>query len=87
LICLGGRLSSRVKIRLHAKTQLPRLPQSGGGFLSSGADIISDNLLKEIEPIIITPLHYFINLSLETGFIPEEFKVVPVFKDGDKKRL
>jgi hypothetical protein len=31
---LGGRLSSWVKIRLHTKKQLPRLPQSGGGFLT-----------------------------------------------------
>ena len=42
-IFLGGRLSSWVKIRLHTKNQLPRLPGSGlkcnhmwcggGGFL------------------------------------------------------
>ena len=54
--------------------------------LSSGADFISTKLLKEIVPLIITPLHYLINLSLETGYIPSEFKVakiVPVFKEGD----
>ena len=48
---------------------------------------ISNKILKEIAPIIITPLHYLINLSLETGFVPTEFKlskVVPVFKDGEK---
>jgi hypothetical protein len=43
--------------------------------LSSGVDFISNNLLKEIAPIIILPLHYFINLSLETEFIPSEFKI------------
>ena len=54
--------------------------------LSSGADLISTKLLKEIAPIIITPLHYLINLSLETGFFPPELKlakIVPVFKDGN----
>ena len=54
--------------------------------LSSGADFISTRLLKEIAPLIITPLHYLINLSLETGYVPSEFKVakiVPVFKEGD----
>ena len=54
--------------------------------LSSGADFISTKLLKEIVPLIITPLHYLINLSLETGFVPKEFKIakiVPVFKEGD----
>ena len=53
---------------------------------SSGADLISNKLLKIIAPIIITPLHYLINLSLETGFVPREFKiakVIPVFKSGD----
>ena len=55
--------------------------------LSSGADFISSKLLKQIAPIIILPLHHLINLSLESGYIPREFKiakVVPVFKDGDQ---
>ena len=54
---------------------------------STGADFISTKLLKMIAPMIITPLHYLINLSLETGYVPREFKiakVVPVFKSGDK---
>ena len=54
--------------------------------LSSGVDFISNKLLKHISPIIITPLHYLINLSLESGYIPSELKIariVPVFKDGD----
>ena len=55
--------------------------------LSSGADFISTKLLKEIAPLIITPLHYLLNLSLETGFVPPELKlakIIPVFKDGDR---
>ena len=54
--------------------------------VSSGADFISNKLLKQIAPIIITPLHYLINLSLETGYVPHKLKIakiVPVFKDGD----
>ena len=53
---------------------------------STGADFISNKLLKIIAPIIITPLHHLINLSLETGFVPEEYKiakVVPIYKSGD----
>ena len=53
--------------------------------LSSGADFISTKLLKDIAPLIITPLHYLINLSIETGYLPPELilaKIVPVFKDG-----
>ena len=54
--------------------------------LSSGADFISTKLLKEIAPLIITPLHYLINLYFETGFVPSELKlakIVPVYKDGN----
>ena len=54
--------------------------------LSSGTDFISNKLLKHIAPIIIEPLHYLINLSLDSGYIPRELKIakiVPVFKDGD----
>ena len=54
--------------------------------LSSGTEFISNKLLKHIAPIIIGPLHYLINLSLESGYIPRELKIakiVPVFKDGD----
>jgi hypothetical protein len=55
--------------------------------MSSGADFISTKLLKQIAPLIITPLHYLINLSLETGFVPKQIKIakiVPVFKEGDR---
>ena len=54
--------------------------------LSSGSDFKSTKLFKEIAPLIITPLHYLINLSLETGFVPAELKlakIVPVFKEGN----
>jgi hypothetical protein len=54
--------------------------------MSSGADFISTKLLTQIAPLIITPLHYLINLSLETGFVPKQLKIakiVPVFKEGD----
>ena len=51
--------------------------------LSSGADFISTKLLKQIATILITPLHNLINLSLEFGYIPKEFKIVPVYKEGD----
>ena len=54
--------------------------------LSSGADFISTKLLKQISSIIITLLHFLINLSLESWYIPKELKIakiVPVYKEGD----
>jgi hypothetical protein len=53
---------------------------------SFGEDCISNNVLKLIAITIIQPLKHLINLSLKTGFFPEQFKVakvVPVFKDSD----
>lgn len=54
---------------------------------SSGPDKISSKIIKEIFPAISIPLRYLINLSLQTGFIPERFKVakvIPIYKSGQK---
>ena len=57
---------------------------------SLGPDGLSNKLLKIIAPFIITHLHYLINLSLETGFVPSQIKVakiIPLFKGGDKSDI
>ena len=54
---------------------------------SQGHDGFSNILLKEIAPIILTPLTYLINMSLKTGYVHSSLKIakiVPVFKDSDK---
>ena len=54
---------------------------------SAGPDNISTKLLKEILPIIISPLCHIFNLSLQTGYVPPRFKlakVIPIFKTGDR---
>ena len=53
---------------------------------SYGDDCISNNVLKVIAPVIIQPLKHLINLSLRTGYFPDQLKiakVIPVFKDSD----
>ena len=53
---------------------------------SFGEDCISNNVLKLISITIIQPLKHLINLSLSTGYFPDQFKtakVVPIFKDSD----
>ena len=45
-------------------------------------------LLKEILPIFVDLFCHIFNLSLQTGYIPDRFKVAkvePVFKLGDKQ--
>ena len=52
---------------------------------SAGVDCVSNKLLKQIAHLIINPLHYLINLSLQTGFVPQQIKIskiIPLYKTG-----
>ena len=55
---------------------------------SAGNDKISTSLLKEIMPSILNPIVHLFNLSLKTGYIPEQYKqakVIPIYKALDKE--
>ena len=59
---------------------------------SAGVDCVSNKLLKQIAPFVIAPLHHLINLSLRTGFVPQQMKVskvIPLYKidSGDKSNF
>jgi len=46
-------------------------------------------MLKDCKEHIITPLHYIINLSLQSKTVPsawKQAKIVPIFKSGDKEK-
>ena len=48
---------------------------------------ISMNVVKESVNLICAPLTHIINLSLNSGVVPQEMKiarVIPLFKSGDK---
>ena len=54
---------------------------------SPGLDGISVKLLKDTSDVIAQPLANIFNLSLQTAFFPEEWKIAkvsPVFKEGNK---
>ena len=54
---------------------------------SAGIDNLSSKQLKDILPTIADPILHIFNLSLQTGFIPDEFKtakVVPIYKSESK---
>ena len=54
----------------------------------TGLDGIPARLLKDAAPSISAPLTAIINLSISSAVLPEEWKkakVVPLYKDGDKK--
>ena len=57
---------------------------------SSSHDNISTKLLIDIMPCIIFPIIHLFNLSLKTGFIPNDYKrakVIPIFKSGETNRF
>lgn len=54
---------------------------------STGADGVSNVILKSILPFIVDALVHIFNLSLSNGQVPEVMKmakVIPLFKKGDK---
>ena len=54
---------------------------------SLGFDGVSSHVVRRIAPAIVEPLCHLFNLSLKTGFIPQQFKiarVIPLFKSGKK---
>ena len=54
---------------------------------SSGADLLSNTLLKASIHLLAEPLKLLFNLSLETGFVPSQItiaKVIPLHKEGEK---
>ena len=56
---------------------------------SPGVDGIPPKLLKEIVEQISTPLAKLINLSLEEGIVPSEWKeanIMPLFKKGSRNK-
>ena len=53
---------------------------------SSGHDNVSTILLKEISPLISSPLNLILNQSLTTGIFPDKLKIakiIPLFKKDD----
>jgi hypothetical protein len=57
---------------------------------SPGYDNITLSILKHIWPVISTALTHLINLSLQTGIVPDELKiakVIPIYKSNDPSQL
>ena len=54
---------------------------------STGYDGVSNKLLKQISQQIIKPLTHLINLSIDTNYVPPEWKtarIIPLYKSGPK---
>ena len=80
------------KKALHSMLIVPTFEDEVSSIIKSlnsgaaGWDSVSMKLLKSVQPAIIHPLTYVLNLSLTTGIFPRELKiarVIPLFKSGD----
>ena len=57
---------------------------------ATGLDNFPPGLLKDVASVIVKPLAFVINLSLETGSVPAEWKVakvIPLFKSGSSAEI
>ena len=57
---------------------------------ATGLDNLPTGLLKDAAGVIAKPLTFIINLSLETGVVPTEWKmakVIPIFKSGSMAEI
>ena len=69
------------------ETEIANIIQSFISKTSSGFDNISNKLLKNILPGVITPLTILINQSIKEGIFPnllKQAKVIPLYKNKDK---
>ena len=69
------------------KKELIEIALSIKSKASTGHDNFSNKLIKAIIPYIATPLVHIFNISLQSGIVPDTYKlakVIPVFKAGEK---
>ena len=84
-----GKIPSR-KFKFHpaSQSQILQIVKNMKGKTSYGNDYVSNKLLKKSIPILLAPLTSLINISMATGFVPDQVKlakVIPLFKEGSAK--
>ena len=87
---LGQKPNSTFSFQQISEHHLIQIVKSLKSKKSSGCDLMSNNLLKLSIPVIAKQLTHLTNLSLSTGYVPEQIKlskVIPLFKDGSKREF
>ena len=87
---LGEKKTTKFNFGIVTKKNLMYALNKLKSKKSCGEDNVSIFLIKEVINEIIDPLVYLFNLSLKTGFIPQNYKiarVVPVFKASAKDKF
>ena len=84
---LNGGFINSFFLQSASEQEVTEICSSFQSGTAPGYDSISMNVVKESFNLICAPLTYIINLSLNSGVVPQEMKiarVIPLFKSGDK---
>ena len=84
---LNGGFINSFFLQSASEQEVTEICNSFRSGTAPGYDSISMNVVKESFNLICAPLTYIINLSLNSGVVPQEMKiaqVIPLFKSGDK---
>ena len=84
---LNRNITSNFQFREITLDDLNKIVQGLKPKTSSGHDRLSSKLIKLIYPTICLTLLHVINLSLCTGYIPDDLKIakiIPIYKTGSK---
>lgn len=87
---LDTRTDKQFKFEYVSKTFVERELKSLKRGKAAGHDDIPPGMLKDAASIISKPLCYLINLSLQTGIVPAEWKIAkvkPIHKSGSTSNL
>ena len=83
---LDGSFINSFFLQLATEQEVREICTSFRSGTAPGYDCISMNVVKGSFDLICAPLTYIINLSLNSGVVPQEMKiarVIPLFKSGD----
>jgi hypothetical protein len=89
-LCKKTKSNTIFKFREVTEAEVQKIVQGMAPKCSSSFDGMSNKLLKEILPCILSPLTKLINESLKHSYTPAELKsakVTPLFKAGDEKQM
>ena len=87
---LDGSLINSFFLQSASEQEVTEICNSFRSGTAPGYDCISIKVVQGTFNLICAPLTYIINLSLNSGVVPQEMKiarVIPLFKSGDKSLL
>lgn len=87
---LKNKPSSSFSFQEVDENQVLKVIDSLKSKTSSGYDLISTKLLKQIKTVIAQPLTFIFNQSLNSGFFPDHMKIAkvsPLYKKGNSSLL